>query len=315
LRGYKFHLKWKGYVDNEKILSYWKKILKEDNKLLSWETSWELPDEDSDFEHTHHIAWLLAPIETHANYLFLLGEEGTNAWCNTIRDGQHYIELYDWYLKGFKKVGDTMSFIEPIKLFEGPKLSKENAKGFWDSVLDFIKNENNWQNILEDKKYGAYLSTKKQWTREVWDLNHKYDWKRKLNPKINEDGSNMFGTQKRMWTIVKENENDSRKIIWFYDEIGNTGKSQLTEWICKYHWGMPGDGKGQDIMYAWDDAYKYVIFDLVRKKEEFVSYATMERMRNGLFFSGKYHSTIKAGNIVIVVFANYLPDPEAFSKD
>lgn len=78
---------------------------------------------------------------------------------------------------------------------------------------------------------------------------------------------------------------------------------------------MLGDGKCADILYNWTSDYRYVLFDIVRKKEDRVNYEIMERLRNGMFFSGKYHTEMKAGDVNVVVFANFVPDYDAFSED
>ena len=60
-----------------------------------------------------------------------------------------------------------------------------------------------------------------------------------------------------------------------------------------------------------------MIFDFSREAEEqHGMYATIENLKNGMIFSGKYGSETKFFNQPLVfVFSNWLPDIEKFSVD
>lgn len=108
---------------------------------------------------------------------------------------------------------------------------------------------------------------------------------------------------------------DSRKIIWFIDTIGNSGKSYFaTHYNSKTSYYVTG-GKAADIFYG----YKYeevVFFDLARMKQEYVQYDVMESFKNGQFYSTKYESkNVKFNTPHVVVFSNFEPDRAMLSHD
>lgn len=49
---------------------------------------------------------------------------------------------------------------------------------------------------------------------------------------------------------------------------------------------------------------------------EYVSYSALEELKDGIFFSGKYESSmVMTNNLHIFVFANFEPDRSKLSKD
>lgn len=120
---------------------------------------------------------------------------------------------------------------------------------------------------------------------------------------------------------------DPRSITWIWESVGNTGKSTMCKWLvdnAKYN-AIYLNGKGADIKYALtkhfektDTNYNHLIclWDLSRSMEEYVSYDTMEQIKNGLFFSGKYESCSEVFNAPhVVVFANFPPETSKMSQD
>lgn len=114
-----------------------------------------------------------------------------------------------------------------------------------------------------------------------------------------------------------------RKVIWWYDEVGNSGK---TAW-AKYQVMTREDclvvgGKASDMHFGvaqWLSKQKplgLVIVNLTRAVEEFVSYTGIETILDGLFFSSKYESCMCCfDSPVVVVLANFLPDKTKLSDD
>jgi len=108
---------------------------------------------------------------------------------------------------------------------------------------------------------------------------------------------------------------DARKVIWYCDLIGNSGKSYFaTHYMEKTSYYITG-GKATDIFYGY--AYESVVFfDLARMKQEIVQYDVMENFKNGQFYSTKYEcKNVKFNTPHVVVFANFLPDVTKLSAD
>ena len=110
-------------------------------------------------------------------------------------------------------------------------------------------------------------------------------------------------------------EPDPRKIVWFVDRVGNTGKSYFaTHYSSRKSYYVTG-GKASDIFYGYQ--YESVVFfDLARMKQEYVQYDVMEAFKNGQFYSTKYEcKNVKFNTPHVVVFSNFHPDTQMLSAD
>ena len=59
-----------------------------------------------------------------------------------------------------------------------------------------------------------------------------------------------------------------------------------------------------------------IIFDIPRSSQQFVSWAGIEEIKNGMFFSAKYESDMVVfDNPHVICFANEEPDYNKLSKD
>lgn len=59
-----------------------------------------------------------------------------------------------------------------------------------------------------------------------------------------------------------------------------------------------------------------IIYDYTRTQESFISYQSIEEVKNGIFFSGKYEGKmIIYDSPWVIVFANYPPELQAMSSD
>lgn len=128
--------------------------------------------------------------------------------------------------------------------------------------------------------------------------------------------------QKKILDIIKE-EPDERAVYWFYDPVGNVGKSQFSKYLAVKHNALYIDeGKKCDIAFYFKQHIEkglepeIVIFDIPRDNKNVVSYKSIEAIKSGMMFSNKYES----GSIIfnsphIFIFSNYLPDTEKLSLD
>lgn len=134
-------------------------------------------------------------------------------------------------------------------------------------------------------------------------------------------------TDLRPWQLmvkkILDKEPDDRSIYWFYDEIGNIGKSVFSKYIVYHYEALVLSGKANDckfaiIKYNENRGYypKHIIFDIPRSNHEYVSYEALESIKNGLFFCGKYESSqVIMNSPHVVVFANQPPDKTKMSLD
>jgi len=116
---------------------------------------------------------------------------------------------------------------------------------------------------------------------------------------------------------------DRRKVHWFYEREGNKGKSFLAKFIEWKHPTVIVNGKQGDVFHGIknfiETKKKYpnpVLIDIPRTNENYVCYGTMEKIKDGLFYSGKYEGgVIRLLPCHLFVFANFPPDTSKMSSD
>lgn len=140
---------------------------------------------------------------------------------------------------------------------------------------------------------------------------------------IEEEYKPMKGLLWKNWQIglleVIHRKKIDRKIMWFWEEKGNVGKTTFAYHICKNYNAIYLSGKSNDIKSAIASCKKkpeICIFDFTRSLENFVSYEGIESVKNGIFFNGKYESGMVMNKPPIVIcFANFKPDYNKLSND
>lgn len=116
---------------------------------------------------------------------------------------------------------------------------------------------------------------------------------------------------------------DDRTVHWFYEDIGNTGKSFLARFI---HWKYPSmicEGKKVDIFNGFKsyleehkDYPQVCLLDIPRCNSGFISWSAIEEIKNGLFYSGKYEGgVIELLPLHVICFANFMPPEDMLSQD
>jgi hypothetical protein len=118
---------------------------------------------------------------------------------------------------------------------------------------------------------------------------------------------------------IVEHDEDTRSIHWFYDPVGETGKTVNAKDLYFNHKAFYcTGGKSADIAHA----YQYepiVVFNLVAAADEDTMkyiYKVLEEFKDGIFSSGKYASVVKAFKIPkVIVFSNHLPIGSKMKKN
>jgi len=131
----------------------------------------------------------------------------------------------------------------------------------------------------------------------------------------------LYTWQKDIEDLFHTEPND-RSIYWFWESIGNIGKSAFVKYmIVKYKCLFCDGGKKADLINLifncnMDDC-KCIIWDLPRTAKGHISYSTLESAKNGLICNTKFETGVKVFNSPhIFVFANFPPDkPEELSAD
>lgn len=120
---------------------------------------------------------------------------------------------------------------------------------------------------------------------------------------------------------VKEKP-DPRMVYWYWSESGGIGKTFLCKHLCLTYNCILVGGKKGDILYAvskWIEekgSLDILIINLPRSEGNRCSYSSIESVKDGLFFSTKYESTMCFLNPPhILVFANSPPETSKLSAD
>jgi len=138
--------------------------------------------------------------------------------------------------------------------------------------------------------------------------------KRKPIDRFPKDEAKWYAWQKALMLALKE-EPDERTIHWV------CGPPKVGKSVWAKHMLMQGDamcvgGKGHDIRQAvrarMDDPkaedLRIVIVNLGMSDGARLSYVTLEQLKDGFFFSGKYEGTqVVMADVHVVVLANYPP--------
>ena len=121
--------------------------------------------------------------------------------------------------------------------------------------------------------------------------------------------------QRELLTYL-EDDPHPRKIVWYVDERGNSGKTFLSKYLISKKGAVRFEnGRSCDIKFAYKGE-KIVLFDLSRSQEERFNYEVLESLKNGVMFSSKYASSMRVFCVPhVVVFCNWAPNCEKLSQD
>jgi hypothetical protein len=138
---------------------------------------------------------------------------------------------------------------------------------------------------------------------------------RKINV-LTED--QLYDWQKEILALCRQVPDD-RTIHWYWESVGNRGKSALVKYLVVNEYAMKVSGKATDIKYMLAKCEyppDIIIYDIPRTARNYVNYTVMEEIKDEIFTSSKYESTtVQMPSPHIIVFANFEPDVEAMSAD
>lgn len=132
-------------------------------------------------------------------------------------------------------------------------------------------------------------------------------------------GKKPWKFQEEVLELINEKPDD-RSIHWYWEPEGCAGKTTLMKSICMHREDViVVDGKAADAKYmiaSMRRKPKVVFMNLTRTREDFVSYEAIEAIKDGIFASTKYESSMVIMNSPhFIVFANFEPDYNKMSGD
>jgi len=224
----------------------------------------------------------------------------------------HVEQIIDWkgavgYLQ--KKVDSGLE-----KLFEYGECPDKIADGSEATRTDLVEARkmilecDTFQDVLnhEDPNVIRAVASHFPWARSVFNAK-----KKKTGVTIEK----FHDWQTEILELIKSDVDD-RKIYWYYDPIGGTGKTTFASYLSDEFDAQCLAGKHQDMAHAWQEK-KIAVFDLSRTLDsQYFSYGAIEDIKNGRIFSGKYDSCSKTfPKPHVLVFSNQLPLKGKWSED
>lgn len=197
-------------------------------------------------------------------------------------------------IKYCSKEGDFITFGTPLK---------SGARNDINELYTRIQGSRDWNEVLKIHGIEKYMN----YAKEVWAS--------KPVEKVPELKPNFF--QQAILDILKK-EPDDRHITYVYDEKGGAGKTTLCKYLkCNHGAFYCSPAKSMDILHAYNGE-KVVLYDIPKScDEDYVNWGAIEKLKDGIFFSGKYQSgtKVRSGNCHIIIFANSDVPENKFSKD
>lgn len=213
------------------------------------------------------------------------------------------------HLQGAVKFNTKQRFTAVTRLFPGKGVHWEKMKKPWKNSVIYCTKEmaGNWEKIHGNIPEASRLRPHEQ---AIYD--HLYKsvvWR---------------SWQQDVITIV-DGPADARKIHWFWEPEGNSGKSFLTKYLYLTYEVVIGGGKATDVFHQLAKRFetdpvrapKLILLDIPRESMKWISYAAVEKMKDGLVVSGKYEGCICCYDPPhVVIFANEPPTyTGTFSED
>lgn len=112
-----------------------------------------------------------------------------------------------------------------------------------------------------------------------------------------------------------------RKVHWYWEEAGGWGKSVLATYMIDQMGALELSGATKDAFHGLSTVLDQrdvpiIIFDIPRSQHEYVSYTSIEKIKDGKLFSPKYEGGMRRFNRPhVLCFANQPPDVDKLSHD
>ena len=172
------------------------------------------------------------------------------------------------------------------------------------------------RNQFAAKNYCTKLDTR---TGEVFTKGYEVQVRLRVRDPL--EGKELYDWQDGIVKLL-EGEPDDRSIHWYWSAKGNVGKSALCKHLCLKMGAFVLGGRFGDALYAIAKMVqakkppKILIFDVPRIRGNGLSYAALEKVKDGCFFSAKYESVqVLFNSPHVIVFANEPPQLENMSGD
>lgn len=204
------------------------------------------------------------------------------------------------HLQGFLETKSAIRFKTIKKLM--PRAHIEKTKGTINDNIKYCSKDGDFVSNIEYEYTAEELynnEMKEQYNNVVWK-----DWQQNVINLINE-------------------KPDKRSVIWIWEKEGNVGKSFLVQYLDWKYDAIIANGKQSDVFNQYKEYIevkkkqpKIALIDVPRSHENYICYSTFEKIKDGLFYSGKYEGgKLRVVKHHLIIFANFAPKTELLSSD
>ena len=299
-RGQRVHLRYNGHLDENDLLNFIS-----NKKEVKWHSIVHDMGADTDTHpHTHALFWFTKKLECSPAWFVF---EGVEAHFNCIRDNEHWKRAALYHLE--------KEYV-PLTNIDAEAMRGKGSID-WALATSLIGSKRSIDEAALDPECAPWVAKYYPWCVLVINqANRHVSLPTGWEPA---DGWQTMLDLMLSLIISGEASTNSREVVWGVDVVGGAGKTELSKyWMKKW----PAEvfyftgGKTDDLTCAYNGE-KVVIFDLTKGVEpKYYPYTQVEMMKNGIFFSGKYHSTCKAFDApVVIVWSNYFPLESKLSAD
>lgn len=215
-------------------------------------------------------------------------------------------EKCKWYVfqeetgeNGTKHLQGTIELKEkgrPIEIFGYKEIHWEKTRKV-SSAIDYC-------NKLDTRSGDVRTNLKLPRQPNILKYEQLYDWQREIVDKC-------------------ETDPNDRTINWYWEEKGCAGKTALCKYLVFHKKALIVSGKANDCKYgvvSYEKKYGFypeiILWNIPRCVSDHISYTSVEELKDGLFFCGKYEScSVLMAEPHVFIFANCPPNIDNMSKD
>lgn len=335
LNNKKFHITYPDHIIEKDLLSFFNKIKKDckvENYSIVKETS------DTGHEHTHAVIEFNVPFTSCLPRVF--DYEGLHPDIKKITTKDHWENTIKYHKKQNKPFTNIESDDFDVKKFidkfndkaankelqcRGCHAKEKKYKGLCDCCL--VEKE-------KDEDFGVsdvwqYDSISEALMAKVSDKNIKKVSQivaaMKLKPKSYGPEPKVIWRpwQEELYNEITPKCVNDRSIIWYYDELGSSGKTVFAKHMTMYHKALISTHANAyhiattlQTKINEGNPTNIVIINLSRQQSDHSIYQGLEMLKDGMVTSQKYvGETMIFDSPHVVVFSNFLPNQDQCSKD
>lgn len=168
---------------------------------------------------------------------------------------------------------------------------------------DAILGKRRWAEVILDPELAPVVSRHLNWAKEVFA--------NKPLTKMPFPHEKFYPWQQELFDILSVPCTDDRTIHWVCGAY-NQGKTEFCKFLMRNYDACILPNKAADVFHMYDDE-PIAIFDIpkdvVNTDKDYISYAAIEKIKDGSYASGKYQGKKACRDYPahVVVFANCLP--------